>query len=88
MTVFPRRPRRYFAIALMAFTGATVACRIAVENVGADTLTTVFIFSSPGFEQVMREISSAEGDPVKPFSPEIRAAAFRRGHAEAGPTDC
>jgi hypothetical protein len=27
MTVFPRRPRRYFAIALMAFTGATVACR-------------------------------------------------------------
>jgi oxalate decarboxylase/phosphoglucose isomerase-like protein (cupin superfamily) len=61
---------------------------IAVENVGADTLTTIFIFSSSGFEQVMREILSAEGDPVKPFSPEVRAAAFRRGHSEAGPTDC
>jgi quercetin dioxygenase-like cupin family protein len=75
-----------------AGTGGTVfipqgTC-IAVENVGADTLTMVFIFSSPGFEQVLREVSSAEGAPVKPFSPEMRAAAFHRGHAEAGPTDC
>jgi mannose-6-phosphate isomerase-like protein (cupin superfamily) len=27
---------------------------IAVENVGTDTLTNIFIFSSPGFEQVLR----------------------------------
>ena len=61
---------------------------IAVANVGTDTLTNVFIFSSPGFEQVLREVSSPEGAPAKPVSPAERAAAFHRGHAEAGPSDC
>jgi mannose-6-phosphate isomerase-like protein (cupin superfamily) len=61
---------------------------IAVENVGADTLTNIFIFSSPGFEQVLREVSSLEGAPPKRVSPEERAAAFHRGHADAGPKDC
>ncbi len=61
---------------------------VAVANVGTDTLTNVFIFSSPGFEQVLREVSSPEGAPAKRVSPAERAAAFHRGHAEAGPTDC
>ena len=61
---------------------------IAVANVGADTLTNVFIFSSPGFEQVLRDVSSPEGAPAKAVSPAERAAAFHRGHAVAGPTDC
>ena len=61
---------------------------IAVENVGGDTVTTIFIFSSPGFEEALREVSSAEGAPPKSVSPKERAAAFHRGHAEAGPTDC
>jgi mannose-6-phosphate isomerase-like protein (cupin superfamily) len=61
---------------------------IAVENVGTDTLTNIFIFSSPGFEQVMRDVSSPEGAPPKRVSPDERAAAFHRGHAEAGPKDC
>jgi quercetin dioxygenase-like cupin family protein len=61
---------------------------IALTNIGRDTLTNVFIFSSPGFEQVLREVSSREGEPVKPVSPDERAAAFHRGHAVAGPTDC
>jgi hypothetical protein len=61
---------------------------VAVANAGADTLTNVFIFSSPGFEQVLREVSSPEGAPPKPVSPAERAAAFHRGHAEAGPRDC
>ncbi len=61
---------------------------IAVANVGTDTLTNVFIFSSPGFEQVLREVSSPEGAPAKHVSPAERAAAFHRGHAEAGPSDC
>jgi mannose-6-phosphate isomerase-like protein (cupin superfamily) len=61
---------------------------IAVENVGADTLTNIFIFSSPGFEQVLREVSSPEGALPKRVSPAERAAAFHRGHAEVGPKDC
>jgi quercetin dioxygenase-like cupin family protein len=61
---------------------------IAVSNVGSDTMSNVFIFSSPGFEQVMRELSSPAGAPPKTVSPAQRAAAFHRGHAEAGPGDC
>ena len=61
---------------------------IAVENVGPDTLSNTFIFSSPGFEEVLRAVSSPAGAPLKRVSATDRAAAFHRGHAEAGPTDC
>lgn len=61
---------------------------IALANIGTDTLTTIFIFSSPGFEQVMRANSSPAGAPPKRVSPAERAAAFHRGHAEANPKDC
>lgn len=61
---------------------------IAVENVGSDTLSNTFIFSSPGFEEVLRAVSSPAGSPPKRVSATARAAAFHRGHAEAGPTDC
>jgi quercetin dioxygenase-like cupin family protein len=61
---------------------------IAVSNVGSDTMSNLFIFSSPGFEQVMRELSSPAGAPPKTVSPAQRAAAFHRGHAEASPGDC
>jgi quercetin dioxygenase-like cupin family protein len=61
---------------------------IAVANAGRDTLTTIFVFSSPGFEQVLREVSSREGEPPKLVSPSDRMAAFHRGHAEANPPDC
>jgi quercetin dioxygenase-like cupin family protein len=61
---------------------------IALANTGRDTFSMVFVFSSPGFERVLREVSSAEGAPPKPISPAQRAAAFQRGHAEAGSTDC
>ena len=61
---------------------------IAVENIGADTLSNTFIFSSPGFEEVLRAVSSPAGAPSKRVSATERAAAFHRGHAEAGPTDC
>ncbi len=63
------------------------AC-IALANAGADTMTNIFIFSSPGFEQVLREVSSPAGAPPKPVSPAERAAAFHRGHAELSPRDC
>jgi quercetin dioxygenase-like cupin family protein len=76
----------------MATAGGTVfipqgTC-IAVANAGADTLTVLFVFSSPGPEQVLRDVSSPEGAPPKTVSPAERASAFRRGHAEASPSDC
>ncbi len=61
---------------------------VQVTNVGMDTLTNVFIFSAPGFERVMRAVSSLPGEPPKSLSPSERATAFHTGHAEAGPTDC
>lgn len=75
-----------------AAVGATVyipqgTC-IAVANAGADSLTIVFVFSSPGFEQALREMSAREGEPPKVVSPAERAAAFHRGHAVSRPADC
>ncbi len=61
---------------------------IALANMGPDTLTNIFVFSAPGFEQVLRAVSSPAGAPTKLVSTVERAAAFHRGHAEAGPTDC
>jgi quercetin dioxygenase-like cupin family protein len=61
---------------------------IGVANIGSDTLTNVFIFSAPGFEQVLRTVSSPAGAPPKTVSPAERAVAFHHGNAEAGPTDC
>jgi quercetin dioxygenase-like cupin family protein len=61
---------------------------IAIANTGADTSSLAFVFSSPGFERVLRELSSVPGAPPKPFTPERRAAAFDRGHAQAAPAKC
>jgi quercetin dioxygenase-like cupin family protein len=61
---------------------------IALANTASDTFSMVFVFSSPGFERVLREISSPAGGPPKRITPETRAAAFQRGHAEADPTKC
>ena len=61
---------------------------IALANTGNDTVSMFAVFSSPGFERVLREVSSPPGAPPKPLTPENRAAAFHRGHAEAGPAKC
>lgn len=61
---------------------------IALGNAGQDTFSMVFVFSAPGFEQVLREVSSPAGAPPKLVSPALRAAAFERGHAEAGSSRC
>jgi len=61
---------------------------IAVTNIGSDTLSNTFVFSSPGFEQVLRAVSTLPGEPSRVLSAAERAAAFHTGHAEAGPTDC
>lgn len=61
---------------------------IGVTNVGADTLSNFFVFSSPGFERALRAVSSAPGEPAKPLTPQLRASAFHDAHAVANPTDC
>jgi len=75
-----------------ASAGATVfipqgTC-IAVTNVGPDTLSNFFVFSSPGFERALREVSSAPGEPPKRLTPQLRQAAFHSAHAVANPSDC
>lgn len=75
-----------------ASAGATVfipqgTC-IGVTNVGDDTLSNFFVFSSPGFEQALRAVSSAPGEPPKPLTPELRRSAFHDAHAVANPADC
>ena len=77
---------------MTASAGATVfipqgTC-IGVTNVGADTLSNFFVFSSPGFERALRAVSSAPGEPPKPLTPQIRQAAFHDAHAAADPSDC
>lgn len=61
---------------------------IALTNVGTDTVSNFFVFSAPGFEEVLRAVSSAPGEPPKTITPEIRAEAFRQGHAVSNPPDC
>ena len=41
---------------------------ISVRNTGSEPLGVVFIFSKPGFEELMRENSVLEGQPVIPLS--------------------
>jgi quercetin dioxygenase-like cupin family protein len=75
-----------------ASAGATVfipqgTC-IGVTNVGADTLSNFFVFSSPGFELALRAVSSAPGEPPKALTPQLRGSAFHEAHAVADPADC
>jgi oxalate decarboxylase/phosphoglucose isomerase-like protein (cupin superfamily) len=52
--------------------------RIALRNTGAEPVSIAFIFSKPGFEELMRENSVAEGEPVLPLSEADRAANRER----------
>jgi hypothetical protein len=61
---------------------------IGVTNIGSDTLSNFFVFSSPGFELALRAVSSAPGEPAKPLTPQLRQAAFHEAHAVADPADC
>jgi quercetin dioxygenase-like cupin family protein len=64
--------------------GATVYIprnvQISVRNTGTEPLGVAFIFSKPGFEELMRENSVREGQPVTPISAEERQA-IRKRHA-------
>ena len=57
-------------------TGATVYIprnvSISARNTGSEPLGIAFIFSKPGFEELMRDNSVLEGQPVTPMSAEER----------------
>lgn len=51
---------------------------IRVRNTGTEPLGVAFIFSKPGFEELMRENSVLEGQPVTPISAEEREQIRKR----------
>lgn len=56
--------------------------RISLRNTGAEPLGIAFVFSRPGFEEMMRENSVPEGEAATPLSPEetARIRARNRWH--------
>jgi quercetin dioxygenase-like cupin family protein len=62
--------------------GATVYIprntQIGVRNTGNEPLGVVFVFSKPGFEELMRDNSVLEGQPVTPISAEERDRIRKR----------
>jgi len=72
-------------------TGATIYIprntTISLLNSGTEPLGIAFVFSKPGFEELMRDNSVLEGQPVTPMSAEERARiqARHRWHTIAGP---
>jgi quercetin dioxygenase-like cupin family protein len=60
---------------------------IGLVNDGTEPLGITFTFSKPGFEELMRDNSVLEGQPVTPMSEEERARiqAKHRWHTIAGP---
>jgi quercetin dioxygenase-like cupin family protein len=56
--------------------------RISLRNRGSGPLGIAFVFSRPGFEELMRENSVPEGQPATPVSPEefARNRARNRWH--------
>ena len=52
--------------------------QISVRNTGNEPLGVAFIFSKPGFEELMRDNSVLEGQPVTPISAEERDQIRKR----------
>lgn len=63
-------------------TGATIYIpkntRISLRNTGTEPISIAFIFSKPGFEELMRENSVAEGEPMVPLTAAERDANRER----------
>lgn len=52
--------------------------QISVRNTGSEPLGVAFVFSKPGFEELMRDNSVLEGQPVTLISDEERARIRQR----------
>jgi len=53
---------------------------VSLRNTGSEPLGVAFVFSKPGFEELMRDNSVPEGQPVTPVSAEERDA-LRKKHS-------
>jgi quercetin dioxygenase-like cupin family protein len=53
---------------------------VGVKNAGAETVSVVFVFSAPGFENYMRCDSVLPGEKVTPLSLEGEKACAHEGH--------
>lgn len=60
------------------FSLAVVTAASAGSSTGSEPLGIAFIFSKPGFEELMRENSVLEGQPVTPMTAEERAQIRER----------
>jgi quercetin dioxygenase-like cupin family protein len=53
---------------------------VSVKNAGTETVSVVFIFSAPGFENYMRCDSVLPNEKVTPLSPEEQRGCSHEGH--------
>jgi quercetin dioxygenase-like cupin family protein len=53
--------------------------RVTIRNTGAEPMSIAFIFSKPGFDEFLREMSVPEGEPFTPLSA-AELTAIRRRH--------
>jgi quercetin dioxygenase-like cupin family protein len=53
--------------------------RVTIRNTGAGPLGIAFVFSEPGFEELLRDISTPEGGPLVPLSA-AELTAIRKRH--------
>jgi hypothetical protein len=53
--------------------------RITFQNTGTEVMTIAAIFSKPGSEEMLRDASVLEGQPVTPLSDSERAAILEKG---------
>jgi len=55
---------------------------VGLKNIGKDSISLVFIFSAPGFEENMRCGSVLAGQPAPPITTDELRACAHKGHVE------
>ena len=55
---------------------------VSLKNIGQDSISLVFIFSAPGFEENMRCSAVPAGQPSPPITTEELRACAHKGHVE------
>jgi hypothetical protein len=55
---------------------------VSLKNVGTDSISLVFIFSAPGFEENMRCGSVPDGQSAPPIDTDELRACAHEGHVE------
>jgi hypothetical protein len=55
---------------------------VGLKNIGKDTISLVFVFSAPGFEENMRCGAVPVGQPAPPITMDELKACAHKGHVE------